>query len=87
MMSGTAAGVVVGTVSYMSPEQARGAEVDKRTDIWAFGCCLFEMLTGRRAFGGETATDTIAKSSRSSPTGNGSRVACRPESATCWPGA
>jgi serine/threonine-protein kinase len=60
-ISGTAAGVVVGTVSYMSPEQARGGEVDKRTDIWAFGCCVFEMLTGRRAFGGETPTDTIAK--------------------------
>ncbi len=60
-MSGTAPGVVLGTVSYMSPEQTRGAEVDKRSDIWAFGCCLFEMLTGRRAFGGETATDTIAK--------------------------
>ena len=60
-MSGTAEGVVLGTVSYMSPEQARGATVDKRTDIWAFGCCLFEMLTGRRTFDGETPTDTIAK--------------------------
>jgi serine/threonine-protein kinase len=60
-MSGTAAGLVIGTVSYMSPEQARGAEVDKRTDIWAFGCCLFEMLTGRRTFGGDTPTDVIAK--------------------------
>ena len=45
----------------MSPEQARGAEVDKRSDIWAFGCCLFEMLTGRRTFVGDTPTDTIAK--------------------------
>ena len=60
-MSGTGAGVVLGTVSYMSPEQARGADVDKRTDIWAFGCCLFEMLTGRRSFGGETPPDTMAK--------------------------
>ena len=44
----------------MSPEQARGKAVDKRTDIWAFGCVLFEMLTGRRAFAGETTPDMIA---------------------------
>ena len=45
----------------MSPEQARGHSVDKRADIWAFGCVLFEMLTGRVAFAGDTASDTIAK--------------------------
>jgi serine/threonine protein kinase len=45
----------------MSPEQARGQVVDKRTDIWAFGCVLFEMLTGQRAFVGTTAADTLAK--------------------------
>jgi serine/threonine protein kinase len=60
-MNATAPGVVVGTVSYMSPEQARGVEVDTRTDIWAFGCCLFEMLTGRPTFDGRTPADTIAK--------------------------
>ena len=57
---GTKAGVILGTAAYMSPEQARGKAVDKRTDVWAFGCVLYQMLTGRRAFRGETASDTIA---------------------------
>ena len=59
-IDGTQEGVVLGTVTYMSPEQARGLPVDTRTDIWAFGCVLYEMLTGRKAFHGDTATDCLA---------------------------
>ena len=56
----TRMGVIMGTAAYMSPEQARGKTVDKRSDIWAFGCVLYEMLTGRRAFEGEDISDTLA---------------------------
>ncbi|MGA2363354.1 MAG: protein kinase [Candidatus Aminicenantales bacterium] len=56
----TEPGVILGTAAYMSPEQARGRSVDKRADIWAFGCILYECLTGKRAFQGETVSDTLA---------------------------
>jgi len=60
MIAGTRHGVIMGTAAYMSPEQARGLTIDKRSDIWAFGCVLFETLTGRSAFGRATVTDTLA---------------------------
>jgi Tol biopolymer transport system component len=56
----TAVGMILGTAAYMSPEQAKGRPADKRSDIWAFGCVLFEMLSGKRAFDGEDVSDTLA---------------------------
>ena len=56
---GTRQGVILGTASYMSPEQARGRPLDARSDLWSFGCLLYEMLTGRKAFGGETLSDIL----------------------------
>jgi serine/threonine-protein kinase len=65
--AGTQAGVVLGTAPYMSPEQARGKKLDKRTDIWSFGCLLYECLTGRMAFTGETAPDIFSAILQSDP--------------------
>lgn len=63
----TMQGVLLGTAAYMSPEQAKGKTVDRRADIWAFGCVLYEMLTGKMAFSGETVTDTLAAVVRAEP--------------------
>ncbi len=59
-VAGTEVGVILGTAPYMSPEQVRGEPVDRRTDVWAFGCVLYEMLTGRRTFSEKTISDTLA---------------------------
>jgi len=64
---GTVAGVILGTAAYMSPEQARGRTVDKRADTWAFGVLLYEMLTGKRPFDGETVSDTLASVLKTDP--------------------
>jgi eukaryotic-like serine/threonine-protein kinase len=77
MMSGTMGGAILGTAAYMSPEQARGRTVDKRADIWAFGCVLYEMLTGRAAFEGETISDTLAAVLKQEPDWNRAPVQVR----------
>ena len=63
----TMRGEIMGTAGYMSPEQARGSEVDKRSDIWAFGVCLFEALSGRDAFEGDTISDRLASVLKEEP--------------------
>src|SRR5712692_5231420 len=67
LTAATQAGVILGTAAYMSPEQARGKRVDKRADIWAFGCLLYEMLTGKRAFEGQAVSETLATVIRDDP--------------------
>lgn len=67
LVKGTQAGMILGTAAYMSPEQAKGKAVDKRSDIWAFGCVLFEMVTGKQSFSGETLTDILASVVRAEP--------------------
>ena len=76
----TGVGVILGTAAYMSAEQAKGRPADKRSDIWAFGCVLYEMLTGQRAFEGEDVSDTLASSAeeraRLECTAGGRRATC-----------
>src|SRR5262249_51477578 len=66
-LAATQAGGILGTAAYMSPEQARGKEADKRSDIWAFGVVLYELLTGKRLFEGETISDVLAGVLRQEP--------------------
>ena len=66
-LSNTEQGVILGTAAYMSPEQARGLSTDQRADVWAFGCVLYEMLSGRKAFQGETLSDTLSKTLTAEP--------------------
>jgi len=74
----TGTGVILGTAAYMAPEQARGQVADKRADIWAFGVILFEMLSGRRLFEGDTASDTLASVLKEEPNWNAVPTAARP---------
>src|SRR5262245_11516696 len=69
-MSPTRAGTILGTAAYMSPEQARGTPVDNRSDIWAFGAVLYEILSGKRAFAGASASDTLASVLKLEPNWN-----------------
>ena len=69
-LAATQAGVILGTAAYMAPEQAKGKAADKRSDLWSFGCVLYEMLTGRRTFDGDDASDTMAAVLRAEPDWN-----------------
>jgi len=71
-------GVILGTAAYMAPEQAKGRPVDKRADIWAFGCVLYEIVTGLRAFAGEDISETIASILRSEPDWSGVPASIKP---------
>src|SRR5262245_36042183 len=80
-MLASTTGVIVGTAAYMSPEQAKGKPVDKRADIWAFGCVLYEMLTGQRAFDGDDVTDLIVSVMTKEPDWNALPAATPPRAA------
>ena len=81
MMTGV--GLILGTAAYMTPEQAKGRAADKRSDVWAFGCVLYEMLTGKRAFEGEDVTDTLAAVLRGEPDWTRCRPTVPPGFALC----
>ena len=83
----TRSAIILGTAAYMSPEQARGRAADKRSDVWAFGCVLFEMLTGRRAFKGDEVSDTLASVLKSDPAWDALPRRSRRRSARCSKGA
>ena len=80
----TALGMIMGTAAYMAPEQAKGKTVDRRADIWAFGVVLYEMLTGRAAFAGDTVTDIIAAVVTREPDWTACRPPHRRRSGGCW---
>ena len=79
----TGAGVILGTAAYMSPEQARGTPLDQRADVWAFGLVVYEMLTGRRAFAGDTVTDILASVMKEQPNLDAVPAHLRPALARC----
>ena len=78
----TGVGMLLGTAAYMAPEQAKGKPADKRSDVWAFGCVLYEMLTGTRAFDGDDIADTLANVLKVEPDWNRLPPRCRPPSAS-----
>jgi Tol biopolymer transport system component/predicted Ser/Thr protein kinase len=82
-IAATQAGMILGTASYMAPEQARGKRVDHRADIWAFGAVLYEMLTGKRLFGGEDLTETLASVVKDQPDLGKLPARVRPLAAAC----
>ena len=77
MSAATREGMILGTAAYMSPEQARGTAADKRADIWAFGCVLYEMLTGKPVFQGNSTSDILAAVLRSEPDWSALPGACQ----------